>query len=164
MNARCEALTVTTIGDGRRFRLTDAAADGLLQRALDAMSHDDAPVPRSIPIAGNRQTPPMVAHALPVRRSARDLFTGASAIVVLTELGPASPPDVSVLEGLFDLTPAEARVAREIAMTRTIAEIAGKSHLSPETVRSQLKSVFIKTGTNRQQELAGLLSQAGLWF
>jgi DNA-binding CsgD family transcriptional regulator len=39
------------------------------------------------------------------------------------------------------------------------AEVADELDVSTETVRCQLKSVFAKTGTRRQSELARLLSR-----
>jgi DNA-binding CsgD family transcriptional regulator len=69
---------------------------------------------------------------------------------------------LSVLEGLFDLTPAEARVARGITGCRTVEQLATEFGTSPQTVRSQLKSVMAKTGVNRQVELVSLLSGAAL--
>lgn len=57
------------------------------------------------------------------------------------------------LERLFGLTPAEARVAIAICSGRTAAEIAEDQCVTYATVRSQLKSVFSKTGIHRQAEL-----------
>ncbi|WP_462120125.1 helix-turn-helix transcriptional regulator [Methylorubrum extorquens] len=77
-------------------------------------------------------------------------------------LAQAQLPGLSVLEGLFDLTPAEARVARGITGCRTVEQIATKFGTSPQTVRSQLKNVMANTGVNRQAELVSLLSGAVL--
>ena len=66
-----------------------------------------------------------------------------------------------LLQGLFDLSPAEARVACGIAERQTIEAIADELGVSRETVRCQLKSVLAKTGTKRQLDLALLLVGAG---
>ena len=71
---------------------------------------------------------------------------------------PGRVPTAEVLQGLFDLTPAEARVARAIAERRTVEAIAGMLGVSRETVRTQLKSVLAKTGMARQADLAALLA------
>jgi DNA-binding CsgD family transcriptional regulator len=60
------------------------------------------------------------------------------------------------------LTPAEARVAGLIAEGRSVEEITGSLSVSSNTVRTQLKSVFTKTGVGRQAELVTLLSAHGL--
>lgn len=162
MNQGCQSLLGTSVHDGPRFGLADAAGDKLLAEALQSLAAAALPSTRSIPIPAKEDRPPAVAHVLPVRRSARDLFTAASAIVVVTPLAQDQLPGLSVLEGLFDLTPAEARVARGIVDCRTVEQIATQSGTSPQTVRSQLKSVMSKTGVGRQAELVRLLSGAVL--
>jgi DNA-binding CsgD family transcriptional regulator len=69
-----------------------------------------------------------------------------------------------VLQGLFDLTPAEARVARAFGEAQTMEVFAKTVGVSLETVRSQLKSVLAKTGLSRQQELVHLLAGKALPF
>jgi DNA-binding CsgD family transcriptional regulator len=63
------------------------------------------------------------------------------------------------LAAAFGLTPAEVRVALHLIDGGDVASCARDAKLSPGTVRSQLKSVFAKTGVNRQAELV-LLGQA----
>jgi DNA-binding CsgD family transcriptional regulator len=67
-----------------------------------------------------------------------------------------------VLQGLFDLTPAEARVAAAIAEGRTVEVIAAAANVSHETVRSQLKAVLGKAGVSRQVDLVQLLAGIAL--
>lgn len=62
--------------------------------------------------------------------------------------------DETLVEQLFDLTPAEARVAKGVAEGRDLRALADEQGTAVETVRGQLKSVFRKTGTRRQNELA----------
>ena len=112
----------------------------------------------SIPIPATDGCPAAVAHLLPVRRQARDIFTGAAHIFVVTPLGSPRAPPAHILCGLFDLSPAEARVAQKLVEGSSVDEIALASDLSPATIRNQLKSVLAKTGTNRQAELVGLLT------
>jgi DNA-binding CsgD family transcriptional regulator len=116
--------------------------------------------PCSIPIPATDDLPPCVAHLLPVRRQARDIFTGASSLMVITSLTNPKAPPAHVLNGLFDLSPAEARIARSLVEGQSIKDIANASGLSRETIRTQLKSVLAKTGTRRQAELVGLLMGA----
>lgn len=158
MNQSCQSMLGTTARDGRRFSLVDASADRLLVDALQGLARPGLPGPQSIPIRAWEDGAPAIAHVLPVRRSARDLFTAASAVVIITPLAQGTVPSLSLLEGLFDLTPAEARVARGIAGCRTVEQIAIDVGTSPHTVRAQLKAVMAKTGVNRQAELVSLLS------
>jgi DNA-binding CsgD family transcriptional regulator len=78
--------------------------------------------------------------------------------LAVTEVGKVGPPDMRVLCGLFDLTPAEARVARGIASAQTPEAVAQSIGISVETARSHLKRIMLKTGTTRQAELVLLLS------
>jgi DNA-binding CsgD family transcriptional regulator len=82
--------------------------------------------------------------------------------LIATPVDRGSVPTAEVLQGLFDLTPAEARVARGIGEGRTIDAIALASGVTRETVRTQLAAVLAKTGLNRQAELVALLSGKSL--
>ena len=64
-----------------------------------------------------------------------------------------------VLQELYGLTKAEAKLAALLADGRDMAEAAAINGVARETVRSQLKSIFQKTGTRRQAELVRLLLQ-----
>ncbi len=59
---------------------------------------------------------------------------------------------------LYKITPAEARLAARLAALRTVEEAADDLGITVSTVRSQLKSVFGKTGTRSQSELLMLLA------
>ena len=61
------------------------------------------------------------------------------------------------LHSRFMLTPAEVQIALGIAEGNTLTAIAKMRGVAISTVRGQLKSVFVKTGTHRQAELVGLL-------
>ncbi|MGH1573288.1 helix-turn-helix transcriptional regulator [Methylobacterium sp. P31] len=162
MNQSCQSMLGTTTRDGPRFGFVDATADRLLIGALQGLARPGLPSTQSISVRAREDGAHAVAHVLPVRRSAHDLFAAASAIVVITPLAQDLVPGLSVLEGLFDLTPAEARVARSIAGCRTVEHIAIEVAISQQTVRAQLKAVMAKTGVGRQAELVRLLSGAVL--
>ena len=63
-----------------------------------------------------------------------------------------------MLAVLYGLTPAEAHLAAGLVSYRTLEQIAAERRLSRETLRTQLKQLFAKTGTNRQSELVGFLA------
>lgn len=159
-NDQISTLIPSVIFDKRkRFTLASPAADRLFETAWSRLKldrlHGDV---RSIPIAAGENHPPMILHLLPISGSAADLFVQAAALLIVTPVVPTNVPNAEVLQGLFDLTPAESRIAREIGRGRTIEEIAGAIGTSRETVRSQLKAVLGKTGVARQAELVGLLA------
>ncbi len=101
---------------------------------------------------------PIAMHVLPIRGSARDIFQQSAAILILASGAAKSAAAPILLQALFDLSPAEARVVSLIGDGRRPAEIGKTLKLSDETVRSHLKSAFLKTNTNRQSELAALVS------
>ena len=80
-------------------------------------------------------------------------------VVLLTLFHPAPAADIdaSLLQALFGLSPAEARVAGLLANGLTLKQIAHEQGTQHETVRKQLRAVYQKTGTNRQAELVRLL-------
>lgn len=65
--------------------------------------------------------------------------------------------DPLFLGSMFNLTPAEARLAAAMVTGRPLKEIAQSFDLSVETLRSQLKSMFRKTQTDSQGDLIALL-------
>ena len=68
----------------------------------------------------------------------------------------------SLLGALFDLTLAEARVARALVSMKTPDEIAVDLGLSRETARKQMKAIFDKTGMCSQARLVQLVSGVGV--
>lgn len=112
---------------------------------------------RSFPLRSADAQSLAIVHAMPLVRDARDIFAAADWIVFLTGTGVGTGDLPGVLEGLFDLTPAEARVARRLLAGGSVDGIARDAGLSPGTVRSQLKVVFRKTGTKGQVDLVRLL-------
>lgn len=144
---------------GERLAFADAGADALFAEALARpVAAPAADAVRLIPIRARGERPPMIVHVIPVRGAASDVFAGASVIFVVSPLKPQAVPNAEVLQGLFDLTPAEARVARGIGECRTVDAIAESFGLSRETIRSQLKAVLGKTGLSRQADLVALLA------
>jgi DNA-binding CsgD family transcriptional regulator len=87
----------------------------------------------------------------------------ATPAVVAFVFDPGADPDLDgpaptwTLMRLYALTPAEARVALEVAQGRGLRQAAAALGVSPNTVRTHLHHVFQKTGTRRQAELARLL-------
>ncbi|HEX2018147.1 MAG TPA: helix-turn-helix transcriptional regulator [Aurantimonas sp.] len=159
-NSLFEDLVPDVVRDGsRRVAFVDADADAVLAKAIE---QGDRRTVRSIPIAARGEHPPMIAHLVPVLLAARDIFSAASNVLVVTPVGRAGAPSVDIVQGLFDLTPAEARVAQGIGSGETVQTLAARFGLSAATVRTQLKSVFSKIGLSRQADLVSLLAGLSL--
>jgi len=63
------------------------------------------------------------------------------------------------LRTAFRLTEAEARLAAKLARGESLENVADQFGIGKETARSQLKSIFGKTGVHRQGELVALLAR-----
>ena len=140
--------------------VTAPAAHALLQRAIVEYDRRDASV-RSIPVPANDDRGAAVIHLLPVRGAAHDLFIGAEILIVATSVGANSAsPSLSLLHGLFDLSPAEARLAAALAAGDPLKVIAANQGIQFSTARFYLDAVFRKTGTHQQSQLVALLKSA----
>jgi hypothetical protein len=87
-------------------------------RARDLGAGASVPVPRS------PTRPPFVAHLVPMRGGGRDIYSGAELLLYLTPVIQQAGPLPEILHALFDLSPAEARVAAMIAEGHPVKLIA----------------------------------------
>lgn len=145
-------------GARNQIALSDPVAEAQLRTALAGLEVDAAPTVRSFAVRSDRTTRALAAHLLPIRGRASDLFAGAAALLILTPATAPNAPPVELIQSLFDLTAAEAHVARSLAGGERIDDIAATSGVSRNTVRSQLQAVMDKTGSRRQQDVVALLS------
>lgn len=150
-------------GGGDRLALADEPAERRILAALEAIAASRLPPLLSFAIAPAGPRPAMILRLLPLRRGARELFTGALAVLVLHEIQPPSLPEAGLLSELFGLTPAQIRLARLLIQGHSLPQAAVATGLSRETLRTQLRSIFEKTGTGRQAELVALFSRLTLW-
>jgi DNA-binding CsgD family transcriptional regulator len=145
-----------------RIALTDSRANELLSGALAALDTHPEFAVRSFPLRDAGDKAAMVAHVIPIRRSALEIFAGSYALLVLTPVAAPTAPPIELMRSLFDLTPSEARVARGLAAGETLEEIAASGGVAMSTVRSQLRQVLEKTGCTRQAEVVSLLANVTL--
>ena len=148
------------VGVGDRVTVVQGRANELLQTALRDPTGAVSAV-RSIPIAGTNDAVPGVLHVLPLLRSARDIFSGGDTMLVFTPANPSAlVPAPSLLSGLFDLTPAEAKLAVSLSAGLTLKVAAEQSGIKFATARSYLEQIFRKTGTGQQSQLVALMKSA----
>jgi DNA-binding CsgD family transcriptional regulator len=150
----------------------DVESDIALTLALSELT-------RPIGLRGRSATPALeqrrllrLRSAASFRRTPATLFALASgnapgaavneplALLVIHAHGTPGPVDAELVRAAFDFSVAESRVAARLASGMTIGGIADDLGVSPFTVRSQLKSIFLKVGVRRQSELVGLLLAA----
>lgn len=80
-------------------------------------------------------------------------------LLILIDLAIRTDVYAPALEKIFGLTAAEGRLAAELSRGIPLATIAQSRNVSITTLRTQLASIFGKTGTSRQPELVALLSR-----
>jgi DNA-binding CsgD family transcriptional regulator len=93
-------------------------------------------------------------------RRGETLTPSSSAPAAIVQIiDPAAPPwiDQEALRRVFSLSKAEAVVAASLASGLSVTETADSLHVSHHTVRSHLKTLFLKTRTNQQSSLVSLI-------
>jgi DNA-binding CsgD family transcriptional regulator/PAS domain-containing protein len=82
---------------------------------------------------------------------------GPAAVLFLTDPTHTPPIAADAVRDLLGLTPGEAEVAARLADGLSLAEVADRLGISPNTVRAHLRSIFGKTGVKRQSQLIQLV-------
>lgn len=138
-------------------KVASARFDTLFDRLRTAGGKD--PIEFTPVVIRRTLAKPIIVRLMPVHPAAKSPFLGARALLVFSPLTARKPIPPDVLTQAFALTGAEARLAAELAEGTSIDGIAQKLGNTRETIRNQLKMVFLKTGTHRQAELVSLLNQ-----
>jgi DNA-binding CsgD family transcriptional regulator len=82
------------------------------------------------------------------------------ALLTITQPNHAATVDPVLLGSMFDFTPAESRLAVAMMTGAALDHVSAQSGVSISTVRSHLRSMFIKTETHRQAQLVKLLVES----
>ena len=150
--------TALAAGGGLVLRAGELTARAATQTAAiaDAIRLASAPTP----LDGHSRTEE-VALGTPPGTAGRLLFyrlPGHARMLALWARAEvhAAPP-AALLRARWGLTAGEAALCLALVAGARLAEIAKRNAVSTETLRTQLKSVFAKTGTHRQSDLIRLL-------
>jgi len=145
----------------------DKRGNQALKHAIEKTKQKDNLVSLSIPII-SKNNERGIAHLLPITGAYRDIFDWNIAFsedfqksccaLIITPVQREATTDNSLLKGLFDLTPTESKVAEALTHGLSVKQVSEKYRISNETVRTHLKSIFSKTGVNRQSQLVAVLS------
>lgn len=151
---------------GGQLRCRHAEDDTRLLEALRSLGINDAPAAmerrnrafvRLSSAAGARGLAVFLTAIRP-EEVMRGFGHATLALLVLHEPSSERVFDPFIIGEIFGLTPAESKVAVRVARGQGIEQMAAESCVASSTIRSQLKSIFAKTGTGRQSELASLLT------
>lgn len=96
-------------------------------------------------------------HSLNIFASVLD--NSDAAIILMNDPQQTTVAPARVLRTLYSLTTKESQLAESLLNGHTLEEYCADKHVSLNTVRSQLKSIYRKTDTSRQAELIRLLSR-----
>jgi DNA-binding CsgD family transcriptional regulator len=139
------------------------AEQGLYEIFSMAESGDDAALGTrgvAVPLAA-RDGEHYVAHVLPLtagaRRQAGAAYTAVAAMFV-HKAALDMPSLQEVIAKLYKLTPTELRVLFAIVQVGGAPEVAEAMGISHSTVKTHLRRLFAKTGTDRQAELVKLVA------
>lgn len=124
-------------------------------------SSDRISPPRAVRLFGDNRVRGVVAKMLPIdgRKSALP-WKQPVALITFTDLDQSVTAHSDCLRQTFEFTGREAHIAILLLEGMTVAEIASRLEISNYTVRQHLKSVFAKTGCDRQSELVAVLMRA----
>lgn len=173
-HANREAQRILKRGDGlllrqdagsaaARLAAHEPAAQAQLRRALAsvldpqllAASHFSC----SVDVARRDGALPLLLQLAPLPQDSGFLLEAgpAAAIVFVTDPDRPNRLDSSLLQRLYAVTPAEARLAAQLIAGETLATAAAHCGIGEPTARTQLRSLFEKTGTHRQADLMRLM-------
>lgn len=145
-----------------RVRLDDGALHErlvqLIQSSVSTASGRAKPLGRTlkVPRAGRL---PLTLSVSPLRPSG--LIKTATPLALIMLRDPEYPTaSVRYLQELFGFTPTESAIAADLGMGLSLDEIAQRKGIGMGTVRSHLKRILFKTGTNRQAEVAVLVARS----
>lgn len=138
---------------GFRKQRAQAVLESMLKRHYDGRVTVDFNLP-----SGGRLSLIRVTE-----NSVSTYFEGPTVIALFKSLiTPASPSDMQLLSDTYRLSKGEIRALLGIAAGLSAPQIAAQASLSRETIRSQIKSLYAKTGAENRTDILKLVHRRGL--
>lgn len=141
-----------------QLRFRHGAASDILTNALQQYQSEGGLAARSFPIPQCDDCPPAIVHLVAIEGNARDIFSQTSMLLVVTPINRNIVPSAATIQGLFDLTASEAKVAHQLAAGGSAATVATDLSVSQETVRTHIKSILSKSGMPRQTDFVAAIA------
>lgn len=141
----------------QRLRLGEPRDDRNLARLIEiACTGGQTPLPRpvftTVPGQGG-----LMIEAVRLPASLRFFHSLAAAMLIVRAVEDKAGDLPTLLRQQAGLTTAELKVALALFEGKSLTDYARAAGLSTGTARQQIKSVYRKTGTNRQNELSALI-------
>ncbi len=125
-----------------------------LRRMIRNVAHNAEVEGQSISFLPDNGNMPLSALVVPFNATSYlGGNNGKKAVVFISSPEVHIDIPIEILKSLYKLTTAEAKLVSLLIKDRNLKAIAEQFGLSKHTIRTQLKSVYEKTGTHRQAEL-----------
>lgn len=133
-----------------------------LSNAIRASQGDGAEL-NGVVLLPRKGRMPLMLMIAPLRLTGDGAMQGAA---LLFAFDPETTPTITAdsVRRLFGLSEAETELAVALCSGQTLDDAAHERGTSIHTTRSQLKSIFNKTGTKRQTDLVSLLLASPAYF
>lgn len=160
VNEAARALLGPALGAvGSTLGVRDAASrdrfNTLLKTALspDSPNADATPLQTTIRTADRTR---LLVRAIRMPGEKTEMFLGAAVLLLFKRI-PRTLDEI--LTETYELTPAELHICKSIMDGLSVNDISDARGVKADTIRTQLKRIFPKTGTQRQSELVLLLTK-----
>ncbi len=131
----------------------------LVEQAIDARKRGDSVFAQAMPVFRPSGKPQygLVVRPLPLNRYSDSEADPVVALFISDPSAELDTPQQSALCQLFGLTPAESKLALQLANGLSLDEASAKLHISRNTGRAHLRSIFAKTDVAQQTQLVRLI-------
>jgi DNA-binding CsgD family transcriptional regulator len=130
----------------------------MIASTLRAAHGDYAEHGAALPISRPSAAQPLLLIAMPSPGTDRLPLCGRNgAAIFVIDPDQRASPSQALLMRLFDLTPTESKLASRLAEGTALGDVAQQLGMQPDTARKHVKSIFRKTGANRQSDLVRLV-------
>jgi DNA-binding CsgD family transcriptional regulator/PAS domain-containing protein len=149
-------------GSSGKLASYDTSAVQGLDEIFGITESGDADEPRggAVPLTA-RDGEHYVAHVLPLTAGSRRQAGASSEAIAAVFVKKAAldmPSPLDIIAKFYKLTPTELRVLFAIVQVGGVPDVAQSMGISPSTVKTHLRRLFAKTGTDRQADLVKLVA------
>lgn len=149
--------------DNDYFKCLDPLSNKMMGELIHKATLDDNQESNTFSIKNEENKNVYSLYVLPARSELVEGLSGNVCTIFIATAEASKTLSSQSLKDVYGLSAAEIRIAQHLVEGKTLEEATEEFHVSLHTVKSQLKSVFAKTGTTRQAELVGeLLSNPAL--
>jgi DNA-binding CsgD family transcriptional regulator len=138
---------------------TNATATAELGRAIRDLIWQTTGIALSPPVALPRiNRRPLLVYPAKLAGLTSNALADCQAALILVDPEMDDTVSSASLRSAFGFTAAESRLANRLALGESLNDICDEFQISKETGRTQVKTIFKKTGVHRQAELVALFS------